>query len=269
MAQAAALLVARHLPALGGDRLRERDQGRRAQRHRPRAGRAPRRGARAGARPPDRRDRRSHRGAWRHRRRHARSTRCGCRASSSPPRWCSGCPDERLDDPPRRRGDPPTPYVRRDAARRPRGARPDRAHRAAWTRSSRMGYGRRRRRGRPALQARPPGSRGPASAGSHQLRSPSSCITAGTSTIRTTVASTRIAVARPDADQLERHVRAERERPEHGDHDQRGRRDHPRRPGEALGDRLARVAAGPGTPPARARAGTPRSPSRGRTGPRT
>ncbi len=33
--------------------------------------------------------------------------------------------------------------------------------------------------------------------GSHQLRSPSSCITAGTSTIRTTVASTRMAVANP------------------------------------------------------------------------
>ena len=58
MAQAAALLVARHLPHVGGDRLRERGEGRRAERDRARAGRAAGRGPPAGARPPARRDRR-------------------------------------------------------------------------------------------------------------------------------------------------------------------------------------------------------------------
>ena len=59
MAQAAALLVAPHLPQLGGHRLRERDQGRRPERHRARAGRAARRDPRARARPAARRDRRA------------------------------------------------------------------------------------------------------------------------------------------------------------------------------------------------------------------
>ena len=57
--------------------------------------------------------------------------------------------------------------------------------------------------------------------GSHQLRSPSSCITAGTSTIRTIVASTRIAVARPTPISLRNTSGLERERAEHRDHDQR------------------------------------------------
>ena len=47
MAQAAALLVAPHLPALGGDRLRERGEGRRPERDGARAGRAARRDPRA------------------------------------------------------------------------------------------------------------------------------------------------------------------------------------------------------------------------------
>ena len=47
------------------------------------------------------------------------------------------------------------------------------------------------------------GAAGRASRGSHQLRSPSSSMVAGTSTIRTTVASSSTADGQPEADQLE------------------------------------------------------------------
>ena len=68
--------------------------------------------------------------------------------------------------------------------------------------------------------------------GSHQLRSPSSCITAGTSTIRTTVASTRTAVASPTPISFSDTSELSAKRAEHRDHDQRGGRDHPRGAGE-------------------------------------
>ena len=91
MAQAAALLAARHLPVVGGHRLRERGQARRAERHRARARRAARPGARAESSAVE--DTRGRAGGARGRRSAGRrSTRCGCRASPCRPRSCSGCP---------------------------------------------------------------------------------------------------------------------------------------------------------------------------------
>ena len=72
-------------------------------------------------------------------------------------------------------------------------------------------------------------------AGSHQFARPSSCITAGTSSIRTTVASMRIAAAMPTPITL-RKTRARDERGEHRDHDRRRGGDDPAGAGQALDD---------------------------------
>ena len=108
MAQAAALLAARHLPVVGGDRLREGDQGRRAQRHRARAGRAARPGAPAGGPARGRGDGRRARGARHDDRRHAGAFAAPARRSRCRPRWCSasrtsGCRSATTRAVPRRR----------------------------------------------------------------------------------------------------------------------------------------------------------------------
>ena len=92
MAQAAALLAARHLPSW-----EVIDYASAAKPDVP-SGTARELAERLGdVRPPRgraaaRRHRRPARGARRDRRRARRSTPCGCRASSSRPRWSSGCP---------------------------------------------------------------------------------------------------------------------------------------------------------------------------------
>ena len=73
-----------------------------------------------------------------------------------------------------------------------------------------------------------------------------------------------------EPDHLHRRLVARHERQEHRDHDQRGRRDDPRRLGQPDRDGLAVVRRTcRGTPRGSARAGTPRSPSTARTGSRT
>ena len=79
--------------------------------------------------------------------------------------------------------------------------------------------------------------------GIHQLRSPSSCITAGTSTSRTIVASTSTAVASPSPISFRKTSGRQRQRAEDDDHDRRGGGDHARGAGQALGHRARRVAA--------------------------
>ena len=76
---------------------------------------------------------------------------------------------------------------------------------------------------------RRPGPAGPAHAGSHQARRPSSTITAGTSVIRTRKASTNTPTARPNAICWMVAVPPGMKADEDADHDQRRGRDDPRR----------------------------------------
>ena len=74
--------------------------------------------------------------------------------------------------------------------------------------------------------------------GSHQLRSPSSSIVAGTSSMRTIVASSSTATAQAEAEQLDDPVGLAEEAAEDDDHDRRGGGDDPGGRGQAVGDRV-------------------------------
>ena len=95
------------------------------------------------------------------------------------------------------------------------------------------------------VDGRPPGPAGPDSFGSldsqrgrYQLRSPSRAMTDGSSTPRTTVASSSTATARPDAELLEILQRQRAEDREHGDHDDGGTGHHASGGADAVRDRL-------------------------------
>ena len=128
-------------------------------------------------------------------------------------------------------------------AGRPGGFRISRRRPTRGRRRSR-GRARWRRRGPPRWSRRSPrrprrrraAAGGRASRGSHQLASPISAIVAGTSTIRTTVASTSTATVRPTANILISTSGDQQERGEHADHDQGGRGDHPGGGGQAVDD---------------------------------
>ena len=101
--------------------------------------------------------------------------------------------------------------------------------------------------------------------GSHQLRSPSSSIVAGTSTMRTSGGVEQHGDGQPEADQLRcARTSPTHEAAEHAHHDRRRSGDHPRRRGQAVGDGAGCCRPCGRTPPDAARAGRPRSPSTGR-----
>ena len=80
------------------------------------------------------------------------------------------------------------------------------------------------------------GSRRSSQRGVHQLASPRSVMAAGTRTMRTIVASMKMAVARPRPEHLGRRVVTQDEAEEDRDHDQGGRCDHAGRAGDAVDD---------------------------------
>ena len=96
------------------------------------------------------------------------------------------------------------------------------------------------------ISARTVGRARSSQAGIHQFQRPSSVIVAGTSTIRTTVASRVMATAMPDAELLDHDVDLDGEAEEDGDHDRRGRGDDPAGRGEAADHAAVRV---PGVQP--------------------